>query len=67
MDAIKRYSAMIAAFKVFPATEEEQARKVLEAARILGFSESLEVRKAFSVLRAFLEKLEEWEREHAVS
>jgi len=64
MDAIRRYSAMRSAFKAFPVRDETEARKELEAARIIGFSESLEINKAFSVVRAFLGKLDELEREH---
>jgi len=67
MDAIKRYSAMRAAFRAFPASDEMDARKELEAARIVGFSESLEINKALSVVRAFLGKLDELERENKMS
>ena len=64
MDAITRYAAIRAAFNAFPAADEVEARKELEATKIIGFSESLQINKAFSVVRAFLKKLDECEREH---
>jgi hypothetical protein len=63
MDAISRYAA-IAAFNAFPAADEMEARKALEAAQIIGFSESLQINKALSIVREFLKKLDEWERQH---
>jgi hypothetical protein len=64
MHAIKRYGAIRAAFKAFSPSDEKEARKDLEAAKIIGFSENLQINKALSVVREFLEKLDEWEREH---
>lgn len=64
MDVIKRYSAIRTAFKAFPANDEKEARKSFETNGIIGFSESLEINKALSVVRTFLEKLDLWEREH---
>ena len=64
MEAIRSYAAIRAAFKAFPSTDEMEARKALQAAKIIGFSENLQIDKAFSVVRAFLERLDEWEREH---
>jgi len=64
MDAIRRYDAMCAAFAAFDRTDEIQARKELEAAHVIGFSENLQVNSAFSVVRAFFEKLSRWEQEH---
>jgi hypothetical protein len=64
MNAINHYAAIRAAFNAFPPAEEKEARKALEAAKIIGFSESLQINKALSVVRAFLKKLDEWEREH---
>jgi hypothetical protein len=61
MDAISRYAHIRAAFNDFPPTDEMEARKALEAARIIGFSESLQINKALSVVREFLKKLDEWE------
>jgi hypothetical protein len=63
MEAISRYAAIRAAFNAFPAADEVEARKELEAAKIVGFSESLQINKALSVVRAFLNKLDEWERD----
>ena len=54
MDAIRRYDAMRAAFEAFSSPGESEARKVLEAANIVGFSENLEIGRAFSVVRALL-------------
>ena len=67
MDAISRYAAIRAAFNAFPPAEEIETRKALEAANIIGFSESLQIKKALSVVRAFLKKLDEWDREHQPS
>jgi hypothetical protein len=67
MDAIKRYDAMRAAFKAFSPADEIKAREALQNAKVIGFSENLKINSAFSVVRAFLEKLGEWEREHEAS
>lgn len=67
MDAIKRYDAIRAAFQALSPADEIEARKALLAAKLIGFSENLKVNSAFSVVRAFLEKLDEWEREHEAS
>ena len=64
MDALRRYDAMRVAFKTFSSADEMQARKALESAKVIGFSESLKINSALSVVRAFLDKLEEWERQH---
>lgn len=64
MDAIRHYDAMRAAFKAFSPADEMEARKTLESANVIGFSESLKINSALSVVRAFLEKLDEWERQH---
>ncbi|HEY2663053.1 MAG TPA: hypothetical protein VGI47_01840 [Candidatus Binataceae bacterium] len=64
MDAISRYAAIRAAFNALPPADEMEARKSLEAAKVIGFSESLQINKALSVVRGFLKKLDEWEREH---
>jgi hypothetical protein len=55
---------MRAAFDAFPAADELQARKALEGAKVIGFSESLHINKALSVLCGFPKKLDEWERAH---
>jgi hypothetical protein len=64
MDAIKRYDGLRAAFEAFSPVDEIKARDALQAARIIDFSENLQITSAFSVVRAFLEKLSKWEREH---
>jgi hypothetical protein len=63
MDAIRRYDAMREAFKAFCEAEEIEARKALQVAKVIGFSESLQINSALSVVRKFLEKLEVWERQ----
>ena len=63
MEGIKRYDAMRAAFRALTAGDEMEARKALEAEDIIGFSESLQINSALSVVRRFLAKLDEWERQ----
>jgi hypothetical protein len=57
-------SVSISGHNAFPESDGVEARKELEAGKIIGFSESLQINKALSVVRAFLKKLDEWEREH---
>jgi len=61
VDAIKRYDAMRAAFRAFGSTDEKQTRVALQTANLIGFSENLQLNSAFSVVRTFLEKLDELE------
>ena len=62
MDAIKRYDAMRAAFRAFGSIDEKETRVALQTANLIGFSENLQLNSAFSVVRTFLEKLDELER-----
>jgi hypothetical protein len=50
--------------EAFSPIDEIKARDALQAVNIIGFSENLQIGSAFSVVRAFLEKLSKWEREH---
>lgn len=65
MDVIKRYDALRAAFKAFSPADEIETRKALMGAKMIGFSENLQINSAFSVVRTFLEKLDELELKHA--
>jgi hypothetical protein len=58
-ETIKRYQAMRAAFRAFGSADELEARKALQAANVIGFSENLQLNSAFRVVRAFLEKLDQ--------
>jgi hypothetical protein len=62
MDAIKRYDALRAAFGALSPADDAKAREALVTEKIIGFSENLKINSAVSVVRAFLEKLGEWER-----
>jgi hypothetical protein len=57
MEAIKRYDAMRAAFRAFSPADEIKAPDALLAAKVIGFSENLQINAAIGVVRAFLEKL----------
>ena len=67
MDAIKRYDGVRTAFKALSPADEIKAREALVAAEVIGFSENLQISSALGVVRAFLEKLDKWERKHEAS
>ena len=67
MDAMKRFDSMRAAFRNFPGAEEKAAREALRDATVIGFTENLELNSAFSVVRAFLEKLDQLENQQKPS
>ena len=61
MDAIKRFDSMREAFRAFDGTQEKSCREALRDAKIIGFTENLRLGSAFTVVRAFFEKLDQIE------
>jgi hypothetical protein len=49
------------AFRAFDGTQEKSCREALRDAKIIGFTENLRLGSAFTVVRAFLEKLDQLE------
>jgi hypothetical protein len=50
MDSIKRYDTLRAAFDAFSPADEIATREALQAAKIIGFSESLKIKRHGGVL-----------------
>jgi hypothetical protein len=61
MDALRRFDSMREAFRAFDGTQEKNCREALRDAKIIGFTENLRLGSAFTVVRAFFEKLDQIE------
>jgi hypothetical protein len=63
MDALRRYDKMRTAFRALTPADDVEAREALLDAKVIGFSENLQINSALTVVRAFLKKLDEWEQQ----
>src|SRR5262249_3328471 len=67
MDALRHYDAMRTAFKALTPADDVKARKALLDAKVIGFSEDLQINSALTVVRAFMKKLDDWDQQETVT
>ena len=63
--AFNVFDGLRAAIKTLQPIEEVQALNALQHAHVISFNENVQISSAMSTMRAFAQKLNDWEAQHS--